>query len=207
MLIVIEVCAIVATAVLGYLWVQQPTGNYEPWTVICGVTLTIVELIRRKRDKVSHSPKHSRTSRLLHWIEENGVEKPLSQVLPKALDLALLRRGLMLFGIRSEVEIGKTQYNGSSGQRFELDHAWIRTESDDIVDGNIDVLAENPYAPNGLEPHAYWGPRELLPSDRVFSKTGELNPDREDFELDMEDIRRWWSLLTTEIAQYTSRGE
>jgi hypothetical protein len=88
MLIVIEVCAIVATAVLGYLWIQQPAGNYEPWTVICGVTLTVIELVRRTRDKDSHSPKRSRTSRLLHWIEENGAEKPLSTVLPKALDLA-----------------------------------------------------------------------------------------------------------------------
>jgi hypothetical protein len=88
MLIAIESSAVLATAILSFLWLRHPGGSYEPWTVLCGVILSITELIRRSRDKNILSQSLSRSDRLLTWIEEKGTEKPLSQVLPRMLDLA-----------------------------------------------------------------------------------------------------------------------
>lgn len=49
MLITLEVAAFVATAVFAILWIRDPSGNYEPWTVICGAVGMAIELIRRFR--------------------------------------------------------------------------------------------------------------------------------------------------------------
>lgn len=91
LLIALEIFALLATATLAFLWVRDPGGNYEPWTVICGGVFTGIELYRRFQQRSDgESSRRSRTQELVHWIQEHGTEKPLSQVLPRALQLAQL---------------------------------------------------------------------------------------------------------------------
>jgi hypothetical protein len=92
-LIALEIAAAVATVVLAILWISDPGGNYEPWTVICGLVATVTELCRRlgTRSEEGTNPRpRSQLDELIRWILEHGIERPLSQVLPRALQLAQL---------------------------------------------------------------------------------------------------------------------
>lgn len=51
------------TATLAVLWIRNPQGSYEPWTVLGGIMLTILEMLRR-------SEKSSRAARA---AEQAGV--------------------------------------------------------------------------------------------------------------------------------------
>jgi hypothetical protein len=115
----------------------------------------------------------------------------------------LIRHGLNLLGYPATVELGKARYS-MAGQSFEWDHAWVRTQSGDIVDGNIDSMTENPMIPEGIEPKPYWGPPDVLPSDREFYKMRDLPPERDDIELETEVIRQWKADLEREIERTSS---
>lgn len=112
----------------------------------------------------------------------------------------LIRYGLGLLGYQATVEVGKARYSMTK-QNFEWDHAWVRTECGDFVDGNIDSITENPLAPEGIEPKPYWGPLEALPGDREFHKVRDLPPERDEVELDVEEIRQWKIDLEREIVK------
>ena len=88
---------------------------------------------------------------------------------------ALVRHGLSLLGYQSVVEVGKATYS-MDGDTFEWDHAWVRTESNDIIDGNVDAMHENPFVPDAINPNPYWGDANALPSDRTFRKIKTLPP-------------------------------
>jgi len=83
-LVVLEIIVAIVTAGLAVMWVRDPSGNYEPWTVICGVVLAGSEIYRRVRTRSEGEPKSlSKPEELIRWIQVQGSEKPLSQVLPR----------------------------------------------------------------------------------------------------------------------------
>ncbi|MBC7819915.1 MAG: hypothetical protein IAG10_23780 [Planctomycetaceae bacterium] len=112
--VVIEVIAWIATAVLAILWIRDSAGNYEPWTLVCGLSAAAVEMFRRwsghdvaqphsHRVNEARQPhiarvnvdaalqpiqKKSRPQELLDWLSDNSSEKPLSKLLPRALEFA-----------------------------------------------------------------------------------------------------------------------
>lgn len=89
--IIIEVIAWLATVILATLWITDPAGNYEPWTVICGVLAASAEWYRQfKTRSVNESLPVSKPQELIRWIQDHGMGKPMSQVLPRALQLAQL---------------------------------------------------------------------------------------------------------------------
>lgn len=90
-LVFIEISASIATAGLAFMWIRNPSGNYEPWTVLCGVVVAGSEIYRRVRTRPKGETKQvSKTEELIHWIQNYGLEKPLSEVLPRALQLSKL---------------------------------------------------------------------------------------------------------------------
>jgi hypothetical protein len=90
-LVVLEIIAAIVTAGLAVMWVRDPSGNYEPWTVICGVVLLGGDIYRRIRTRSEGELKSpSKPEELIRWIQGQGSEKPLSQVLPRALQLSQL---------------------------------------------------------------------------------------------------------------------
>ncbi len=133
MLITLEIVAFIATAVLAVLWIREPNGNYEPWTVICGVVATVIELLRRIRGRkpsettriknlrAGESVKKSKVEELTDWILKHGTEKELSKILPRALHLAQLINDhdlehwirMELYGYNTEG--GMKERGGSSG--------------------------------------------------------------------------------------------
>src|SRR5690606_36978607 len=78
---VLEAIAFGATAVFAILWVRDPGGDYEPWTVICGVVTGGIELFRRfrpSRPDVATSPAspdellpQTREERIIEWIQRH----------------------------------------------------------------------------------------------------------------------------------------
>lgn len=90
-LVVLEIIAAIVTVGLAVMWVRDPSGNYEPWTVICGVVLVGVEIYRRIQKRSENELKSlSKPEELIHWIQGQGSEKPLSQILPHTLRLSQL---------------------------------------------------------------------------------------------------------------------
>jgi hypothetical protein len=90
-LIVLETITAIVTALLAVMWIRDPTGNYEPWTVICGVVLVGSEIYRRIRNRsVGELKTPSKPDELIRWIQGQASEKPLSQILPRALQLSKL---------------------------------------------------------------------------------------------------------------------
>jgi len=90
MIIIVEIVALIITVILAILWIRDPRGNYEPWTVICGVVTVGSEIVRRLTKKKNEKTRLSTAEELVDWIQNEGLEKPLSQVLPRALKLARL---------------------------------------------------------------------------------------------------------------------
>jgi hypothetical protein len=116
----------------------------------------------------------------------------------------LLRSALKTLGDRASVERGVASYRGSRSM-FEWRHAWVRTAGGDIVDGNIDSIVENPYVPDDVRPHPYWGPAASTPSDRTLLKESELLPADEPSEPDWNNLFAWKRELKTQIRDWKSR--
>ncbi len=90
-LVVVEIITAITTAVLAVMWIRDPSGNYEPWTIICGVVFGGVEIYRRIRTRSENGlNSFSKPEELIHWIQGQGAEKPLSQILPHTLRLSQL---------------------------------------------------------------------------------------------------------------------
>ncbi len=78
-LIALEITAAVATVVLALLWISDPGGNYEPWTVICGLMATVTELCRRFEARSEGIEARSRRRRLRAGSKSMAL-RALSQV-------------------------------------------------------------------------------------------------------------------------------
>lgn len=88
MLVVFEFAALIATVVLAVLWIRDSSGNYEPWTVLCGVVFAITEIYRRLKGRSDHTSFPASKKEMLSWFQEHGPVKPVSKLLPRALQLA-----------------------------------------------------------------------------------------------------------------------
>jgi len=113
----------------------------------------------------------------------------------------LVRHGLALLGYQSVVEVGKAKYS-MDGESYEWDHSWVRTQWNDIIDGNIDSIVESPFVPDVIKPKPYWGSADYLPTDRTFRKLKDLPPERDNIELDADEISKWKGDLEREIKRY-----
>jgi len=112
-LVILEITTSILTTWLAILWIHNPSGNYEPWTVICGVILAGSEIYRRGRNRPNDEIKQvSKPEELILWIQDQGVEKPLSQVLPRALQLSKL---LNLHDLEHWVRMELFGYNQEGG--------------------------------------------------------------------------------------------
>lgn len=111
------------------------------------------------------------------------------------LSRALKNRGFTEVAVVS----GKATYLDKSGKElYTWEHCWVRV-NDDLIDGNADALAENPYIPRGLHVKPYWGEFTQLPQDRKLDEhlRGETEADS-----DVDNI--WWPELENWIEQKCS---
>jgi hypothetical protein len=109
----------------------------------------------------------------------------------------LLNPALVYLELPSKTIMGKAIYFNSGKEIFRWDHAWVRI-GNEVIDGNVDILFENPAIPNTVDILPYWGPVNNIPQDR------RLREDRnKSFPSDMDVDNIWWpelkSLIDTEI--------
>jgi hypothetical protein len=104
----------------------------------------------------------------------------------------LLNRALNKLGFPARAVVGKAiYYDPKGGEIFRWDHAWVRI-GDEIVDGNVDSIPENPMVPNAVQVSPYWGTVKETPSDRKLQEDHgrQLPPD-----VDVEEL--WWPELSS----------
>jgi hypothetical protein len=102
----------------------------------------------------------------------------------------LLNRALNHLHFPARPVVGTAMYYDAQGREiFRWRHAWLRI-GDEVVDGNVDRLSENPLVPETVRIAPYWGPISQTPNDR------RLREDRNDTlprDGDVSDI--WWPEL------------
>lgn len=100
---------------------------------------------------------------------------------------ALLHRALSHLKFPSRPVVGEAIYYGTEGRElFRWGHAWVRI-GNEVIDGNVDCLSENPLVPKAVAVAPYWGPVTQVPDDRRLREDygKKLEPD-----VDVDDI--WW---------------
>lgn len=102
----------------------------------------------------------------------------------------LLRLGLIHLGLPARGAVGTAVYYVGKSEVFRWKHAWIRI-GDEVVDGNIDTLVENPFAPKFLRVAPYWGIITKTPNDRKLIENKSLVFPKND--IDVEKL--WWPEL------------
>lgn len=91
--------------------------------------------------------------------------------------------------IYQQLNLVRPQYNPDTKEIFRWDHAWVRI-GDEVVDGNVDSLFENPLVPSIVKVAPYWGPIIETPTDRKLRENrGQKLPD----DKDVSEI--WWPEL------------
>jgi len=108
----------------------------------------------------------------------------------------LLSLALNELGVKSRVAVGTAMYFEGSTEIFRWDHAWVRI-GDEVVDGNTDILKENPMVPDAVRVRPFWGSITDIPSDRrLREKHGASAPLDEDID------KVWWPELKADIQRF-----
>lgn len=111
----------------------------------------------------------------------------------------LLSRALVHLEFSACAILGTAIYYSNGREIFRWKHAWVRIEHE-VVDGNSDVLDENPNVPDSVVVSPYWGAREI-PSDR------RLREDRsQSLPADQDVSETWWPELRMWIDERFPRN-
>lgn len=112
----------------------------------------------------------------------------------------LLNAALRYIGLPSQAVAGIAMYYKSGKEIFRWPHAWVRIDSE-VVDGNVDILAENPTVPDIVCVAPYWGPITTVPPDR------RLREDRnQSLPQDTDVEKYWWPDLKTFVDTELMQG-
>jgi hypothetical protein len=102
----------------------------------------------------------------------------------------LLYRAFVHLNFPARPALGLAIYFAPNGEElFRWNHAWVRI-GDEVIDGNVDSLFENPLVPKTVSIAPYWGPIAQIPNDRRLRQDhGLILPP----DTDVSDI--WWPEL------------
>ena len=102
----------------------------------------------------------------------------------------LLARSLAELGLLARPMMGEATYLDTVGRElFRWQHAWVRI-GDEVVDGNVDALYENPMVPASVSVRPYWGHIRNTPADRRLRASSLLR-----FPSDGDVEKIWWPEL------------
>jgi hypothetical protein len=105
----------------------------------------------------------------------------------------LMQRALSRLNLPARSVIGTSIYfDGSAREIFRRQHAWVRV-ADEVIDGNVDCLFENPVIPANVKVAPYWGPITTVPADRRLreSHRTRLPPDDDVSNVWWPDLAVW----------------
>lgn len=109
---------------------------------------------------------------------------------------SLLNLALTELGVDSRIAVGTAMYYDGSTEIFRWDHAWVRI-GNEAVDGNTDILIENPMVPEAVRASPFWGAVTDIPPDRRLREAhGMLPPTDEDVD------KIWWPELKSKIQRF-----
>jgi hypothetical protein len=124
--------------------------------------------------------------RIAALVDENYAGR--SEMCQQFADL--LHRALSYMQFPSRGVMGTAIYYDNEGDEiFRWNHAWVRV-GEEAIDGNVDLLLENPMVPTKVRVPPYWGPITEVPKDRRLREDqgAALPPD-----VDVEGS--WWPEL------------
>lgn len=117
----------------------------------------------------------------------------------------LLQRALVHLGLPARGVVGTAiYYDAQRNEIFRWGHGWVRIR-DEVIDGNTDILFENPLVPSTVKVAPYWGPVAEIPSDRrLRAQVGASLPlnDPDVLQLWWPDLRIW---LDREFSCFSPR--
>ncbi|HEY9684079.1 MAG TPA: lasso peptide biosynthesis protein [Oculatellaceae cyanobacterium] len=103
----------------------------------------------------------------------------------------LIQKALTHSGLPAKAVVGMARYlDRQETMLFEWKHAWVEC-GDEVIDGNVDILSENPFVPRTVSVRPYWGRLSELPKDRT------LEPLRLSLPYDNDVETKWWPDLKT----------
>lgn len=101
----------------------------------------------------------------------------------------LLALALGHLGLPARAVCGEAVYFDAHGRElWRWRHAWVRA-ADEVIDGNVDSLLENPVVPQAVRIAPYWGPIQTTPRDRKL-RAGTVR-----LALDSDVTNIWWPNL------------
>jgi hypothetical protein len=98
----------------------------------------------------------------------------------------LLNRALIYMGLPSKIISGSAMYFNDGVEIFRWEHTWVRI-TDELIDGNVDILYENPLIPQTVNVSPYWGPVLMVPKDRRLRENWSKSIPEDN---DVKNI--WW---------------
>lgn len=107
----------------------------------------------------------------------------------------LLAMALTKLGYPARAVAGEATYFKEGKNVFSWEHAWVRV-GNEVIDGNVDILFENPMVPSSVCVRPYWGPVSSVPNDR------RLRQDHSSCVAEDTDVSNiWWPELDEWISQ------
>jgi hypothetical protein len=102
----------------------------------------------------------------------------------------LLNRVLSYLKFPSRGVMGVAIYYDAKGKElFRWNHAWVRA-GEEVIDGNVDSLIENPVVPKQVNVRPYWGPISGVPGDRRLRENHGIA-----LPADVDVDGTWWPEL------------
>ncbi|MDH4027926.1 MAG: hypothetical protein OEU95_03745 [Nitrospirota bacterium] len=71
---IIEIFSLIACAIFGYMWTQDPNGNYEPWLFLAGLIFIAFEMFRRYEKELFS--KDGKISSIIPWFR-HWLSRPI----------------------------------------------------------------------------------------------------------------------------------
>jgi hypothetical protein len=113
---------------------------------------------------------------------------------------ALLQRALVHLGLPARTVAGRAMYYSGAREIFRWQHAWVRV-GEEVIDGNVDSLYENPMVPPLGDVAPYWGPISEMPAGwRLREDHGQELP----ADNDVSEI--WWPELRASLDAMSNGG-
>lgn len=102
----------------------------------------------------------------------------------------LLHRALTHLQFPSRGVVGTAIYYDLKGNEiFRWQHAWVRV-GEEVIDGNVDCLAENPVMSKEVRVSPFWGPITAVPGDRRLREQHGAH-----LPADVDVDETWWPEL------------